>query len=211
LSSRLTASEAKIEEELKKQSEALGEVSARLSESRTLLYSVSSRITTGFRFEWFRKLGAEMKTMMFKIFRTNIAIYDTVLAIQRTLPSHLERTFIEEPFILNDAIGRVSPVHMQFISSWDAFDAVLQWRFKNVQGYKKVQNKDYVFHDQISKREISRKRPWDGAFRPGQKVTMSLVFFRKRGRSEKQKTEVSTSCPNCQNVSENSQDMEVEW
>ena len=81
------------------------------------------------RLDWVRQLGKDLKTFMRKIFVMNIATYKAVLDIRGCLPSHLERSLYQEPFILEDAIGRIAPVHMQFINSWEAFDSVLELRF----------------------------------------------------------------------------------
>jgi hypothetical protein len=66
-----------------------------------------------------------------------VATYKAVVALQAVLSSHLERLLIQEFLILEDEIGRISPVHMQFISSWEAFDSVLKIRLQKVQGYQK--------------------------------------------------------------------------
>ena len=81
------------------------------------------------RLDWIRQLGNDLKTFMRKIFVMNIATYKAILDIRGCLPSHLERSLYQEPFILEDAIGRIAPVHMQFINSWEAFDSVLELRF----------------------------------------------------------------------------------
>ncbi|KAF2266354.1 hypothetical protein CC78DRAFT_542595 [Lojkania enalia] len=48
----------------------------------------------------------------------------------------------EETFLLEDAIGRVAPVLLHYIGLWDAFDAVLEIRFCNQQGFKMVADKE---------------------------------------------------------------------
>ena len=83
------------------------------------------------RLDWIRQLGNDLKTFMRKIFVMNIATYKAILDIRGCLPSHLERSLYQEPFILEDAIGRIAPVHMQFINSWEAFDSVLELRFQS--------------------------------------------------------------------------------
>ena len=65
----------------------------------------------------------------------NFATYRAVIRLQNTLPSHLDRSLIEDPMILEDPIGRIAPVHLQFITSWDAFHSVLEIRFQNMPGY----------------------------------------------------------------------------
>jgi hypothetical protein len=100
--------------------------------------SVTSKIADALRLDWLRQLGAELRGYMHRIIAMNIATYHAVISIQTALPSHLERSLTEEPFMLEDAIGRVAPVHLQFVTSWDAFNAVLEIRFRDLQGFKKV-------------------------------------------------------------------------
>jgi hypothetical protein len=97
----------------------------------------------------------------------NVAIYRLVVDIRALLPSRLERTLVQEPFLLEDATGRISPVHLQFIASWNAFDAVLETRFRDLQGYKKMVCKEFVLQERSTRQDISRTRPWEGAFLPG--------------------------------------------
>jgi hypothetical protein len=140
---------------------------------------------------------------MRRIFIINIATYRAVIDIQSGLPSRLERSLYEEPFILEDAIGRIAPVHMQFISSWEMFDSVLELRFRDIQGYKKVQNKEYVFQENSTRREIDRSRPWVASFLPGQNMVMSMLF-EGSGSS-------TSSCPSCQTISKKPQDADAKW
>jgi hypothetical protein len=63
---------------------------------------------------------------------------------------------IEEPFILEDPIGRPAPVHLQFITSWDAFNAVLEIRFRSVQGHRKIVQKEYGLQEEVTGREINQ-------------------------------------------------------
>ena len=210
LNARFTHSEMKAEDEMQKQTAIVAEVRDRLKENNKLISGVTTKVFDALRFDWFRQLGSELKTMMNKIFRTNLATYEAVVSIQRVLPSHLERSMFRDPFILEDAIGRISPVHMDFINSWEAFDAILRLRFQDVQGFKKVQKKEFVLQEHATKREIKRTRPWECAFMPGQRVDMSLVFVKKA--SVEQSEEIpSTSCPNCRAVSNKSQDSEKQW
>lgn len=96
---------------------------------------------------------------MRKIYIMSIATYRAVIDIQGRLPGHLERSLYQEPFILEDGIGRIAPVHMQFISSWEAFDSVLELRFRRMQGYKMVQNKEYAIQDHATGRRLIDRGP----------------------------------------------------
>ena len=58
---------------------------------------------------------------------------------------------------------------MQFITFWEAFGSVLEMRFQDIQGYQKVQNKEYVFQENVTMRELDQSCPWEASFLPGQK------------------------------------------
>ena len=190
------------------QNALIQEVRDRLEENNALV-SASNAMTSKFRevlkFEWFTQFGAEIKGLMLRIININIATYNTVISIQEVISGGLQRSLAHEPFILEDAIGRISPVHLQFINSWDAFDAVLELRFRKIQGHSKVKRRAYILQEHSTKREISRTRRWEGAFLPGQRIDMSLIF------DSEEQSAIGTSCPSCKEVSENSQDSEIHW
>lgn len=142
---------------------------------------------------------------MQKTFFMNLAIYRTVLSIHTSLLDNLERSLIQEPFILEDAIGRVSPVHLQFICSWEAFEDVLEHRFRGVQGHDMVSRKAWVIQELATCRDISRKTPWSAAFLPGQKVGMDLLFWKQEVASE------TLTCPRCKTPFPGGYDRGVKW
>jgi hypothetical protein len=190
------------------QSVLLVEVREKLQDNNALVSasnSISAKLNGALKFEWFHELGAELKGFMQRIITINIATYNAVIALQGSLASSLEGSLIQEPFILGDAIGRISTVHMQFITSWEAFDAVLDRRFQGVLGHTKVKNREYTLQEHATRREITRSRPWEATFLPGQRIDMSLVF------SSEEKETTGTSCPSCQTASEGSQDAKVLW
>ena len=161
------------------------------------------KILQTLKVDWLRNIGKEIRCFVRKIFFTNVAIYKAILDIRGSLPIQLERCLYQEPFILEDGMGRIAPVHMQFISSWKAFDSVLELRFQGMQGYGMVQEKKYVMQESAAKREIERSRPWEASFLPGQKVVMSMLFDDAQGNM--------TSCPRCQTPSQMSQDSDIQW
>jgi hypothetical protein len=169
---------------------------------------LSGRIMDALRLEWLRNLGADLRTLMQKTYSMNVAIFQAVISIQGLLPSHLERTLIQEPFILEDAIGRLSPVHLQFICSWEAFEDVLEHRFRGLQGHNMVRDRLWVIQEVATYRDISREIPWETAFLPGQRVGMDLIF-RKQALSEEETG--TTSCPNCKAPSTGRHNFGVKW
>ena len=98
------------------------------------------------RFEWLRTLGQDIKNMMQGIFMMTLATYKVVGLVKSRLLSHLERSLFQEPLILEDSLGRIFPIGLQFINSWDAFDAMIHLRFRNQWGYEMVSQKKYVLH-----------------------------------------------------------------
>lgn len=152
------------------------------------------------------KLMASIKSTVNQALRSSqtglnisLATYHVVSNIQESLASPLERySLIQEPFILDDALGRIAPVHLQFITSWGALDKVLQLRFKGMQGSGKVKRKEFALQERATGREISRRLPWETAFRPGQTVEMSLIFresVKATGMLEGRST--TNPCPSC--------------
>ncbi|KAF2822424.1 hypothetical protein CC86DRAFT_423586, partial [Ophiobolus disseminans] len=154
--------------------------------------AVLGKVTDALRMDWLRQLGSELKGLVTRAIAMNVATYHAVLNIQKLLPSRLERGLIEEPFILEDPIGRIAPVHLQFVTSWDAFHAVLEIRFRDLQGLDKIEHKKYGLQDRATGREIEQSRSWQRAFLPGQRVEMNLIF--RSDVSEDSATN-NTTCP----------------
>jgi hypothetical protein len=202
---------------LQAQHEALTKVSNAVTETNTLISrmnTLSGQIVNGLA--TIGDLCTQAKTTMSKILFINVATYKMVLALKTSLPGYLERSLYSEPFILEDAIGRISPVHLQFISSWEALDAVLETRFRGLQGHDKVQSGLWTLQDHATGREISRRRNWEGAFLPGQKINMSLLFQREItvesfGPSTEAPTSNRAACPRCQADVLDSADVETQW
>jgi hypothetical protein len=135
------------------------------------------------------------------------ALAKMILSLETSLPGYLERSLFNEPFVLEDAIGRISPVHLQFISSWEALGAVLEARFRGLQGHERVQSGHWTLQDHATGREISRGRSWEGAFLPGQRVEMSMLFQRETTSENHQ-----AACPRCRaDISSSRDDEESRW
>ncbi|KAH7085738.1 hypothetical protein BKA63DRAFT_402029 [Paraphoma chrysanthemicola] len=194
---------------LGKQDAMLITINERLESTNRLINSgnaVTTKIAEALRLDWLRQLGTELKEYMRRIIAMNIATYHAVISIQSSLPGRLERGLIEEPFILEDAIGRIAPVHLQFVTSWDAFNAVLEIRFREMQGFQKIKKKQYGLQEKATKREIEQSRPWQRAFLPGQRIEMSFLFDTQDPESGVDKV----SCPGCQTTSSNPTDAEIQ-
>ena len=160
-----------------------------------------SRLVASVNIEWIRSLNVDIKGLLQNIYWTVSSTYEVILNIQQRLPSHLERRLYQEPFILEDAHNRFKPVYMDCITSWDVFDAWLEAQFRDLPGLAMVQNQRYVLHESATNRDIQRRRSWDNAFLPGQRIVMCMLF---------EDSFASSCCPKCYLVSPDTE-TDIEW
>lgn len=128
----------------------------------------------------------DLKDLMLKILKSNLQVYELMLNMHTNLPHQIAR---QQPLMFLDACGRLSPVHLEFITSAEAFLAVLKVRFKHL-GVRKIERGQFVLEEARTKRTIDLRRPWETCFLPGQRIEMSMVF-----------SQIETSkstCPSCQ-------------
>jgi hypothetical protein len=187
---------------LSKISDNVTETNALASRTNVLVSQVSGPIINGLI--QIGNLCAYIKTTVSTNFLITVAIYNMLSELKTTcLPGYAERSLFSEPVVLEDATGRICPVHLDFILSWEAFDAVIEMRFRGRQGHEMIQNGDWALQDHVTGREISRKRNWGRAVLPGQRVDMSMLFHRE--------TSVEAACPSCQADVSESLDAETRW
>ncbi len=199
------SSEEKAEIAIQKQHHLLKEIRDCLHENNKLTHAESwatPEIIESLRVDWTRSLGRFLNRCLQSILMTTFTTYKMVIDIRGRLPSHLERCLHQEPFLLEDSHGRIRPIYMDCINSWDAFDAWLEIQFRDLPGYRKVQNKHYVLHETVSNRDIERQRPWENAFLPGQRIVMCVLFTAYFG---------SNHCPRCFIESSAAVDSDVKW
>ena len=120
---------------------------------------------------------------------------------QQNIPQKLDKTWTQEPMILDDALGRIFPIHLEFINSWESFLFVLSGHFKCIPGNDKISRKEFLLHRQAGKC-IDFDLPWSEAFVPGVTVTMGVVFSRRRV--------ARSSCPLCHADNDDATDCEVQ-
>jgi hypothetical protein len=143
-----------------------------------------------------------------KIFQTNIRIFQVVCSIQTMLfhlPQQIER---QQPIYMIDALGKISPFHLEFVRSADALCAVLKSNFENVpSGLRKIENNEFILRNCATGRRIDLSKDWDTCFLPGQRIEMRMIFnwnARERGvcpacqtKCPRIKGKSDTQCPNC--------------
>ena len=144
----------------------------------------------------------------------------TIIRVQNEIPAQVP---LSKPVILLDARGRYFPFHLEFIDSAEvrvpshtqnlihtailklvlqAFTAVLKVRFRDV-GLRKIEKGQFALQDTRRKNALNLALPWKALIRPGQHISMSMIFRRKQ---------FSTGiCPNCGEENEESEAEEVEW
>lgn len=81
----------------------------------------------------------------------------TTIQIQKNVPPQV---LLQQPVILHDALGRIAPFHLEFISSAAALRAVLEVRFLNV-GHRKVVRHEYGLRDLRKRTAIDTSKPWE--------------------------------------------------
>ncbi|KAE8442530.1 hypothetical protein EG329_003245 [Mollisiaceae sp. DMI_Dod_QoI] len=133
-----------------------------------LILSISREITKCST----RNQSVNLQSIMLKVLDTNMKIYSIVLnmqELQQNMPPQIDR---QQPVIFDDAHGRIAPFHVEFINSFEAFQAVMEVRFRHVPGLKKVQKKEYRVEESLSHRMVNLRSTWESVFLPGRKFNM---------------------------------------
>jgi hypothetical protein len=153
---------------------------------------------------YFFALGADLKSFMSRIWTLNFKTYNAVVELQSRIPKEFGPCWIQEPLILTDALGRVAPIHLELINSWDVFDSVLAARFIDLPGEGKIARGEYAIHEASLERDIERSQPFAACFLPGRRLDMMMVF--------KDKPDLrSDSCPSCKAASNEDSFKTVQW
>lgn len=148
--------------------------------------------------QWLKQLGRRLTTIMFQLQSFAFKTYSVVLAINRKLEWLCnECLLLDSPMILTDSLGRRLPIHLQFINSWDAFDAAMEVRFRNLPGHRKIVQKEFELQDIHKSQDIKRSWPWDGAVTCGQQLRMKMIFKMTDNYIR------GTLCPGCRRRFEN--------
>lgn len=163
----------------------------RFEEANSLLQAAASdtkALGSRIDLDYFRSLGAELLSFMQNIWRINTMTYNAVASLQARIPAQLDRSWTQSPVMLEDALGRVTPFHLEFIDSWDAFESVLEVRFRQLPGHRKIKQKEYALRANVINRDVDNSMAFNRCFLPGQHYDMSMIFNAERAQS---------SCPAC--------------
>ena len=203
LTLRLETSERRLETLVQDQQLQLTELNDRVDANhRRMLAGCVTTSGVSEQLRWIRKFGQEIMSTMCELFVMTRTIYRTVVDIRDGLPSHAERILYGQSFVLEDPLGRTTAISLQFINSWDTFDAALEVRFRHQKGYNMIQQKQYVLHEGAANRDICRRFPWESELLPGQRIVMCMLFI-----------EYTTlgCCPSCYCVADSGEASDVKW
>jgi hypothetical protein len=201
---QLTENERTTQDAFAHQNGSLELIRTRLDEAKELIVEGNNLGKSLLdRLEWMQKLGSDLKRFMCQVITGNMAIYRQNLALQLAFAARVDRPLEEAPFMLEDAIGRMAPVHLRFITTWEAFDSVLEIRFEDKPGWNKIRKKEYALQESATGREISRASSFAETFLPGQRVAMSIIF------KTKTRNQGSATCPRCSEVATEPGDSDI--
>ncbi|OCK76927.1 hypothetical protein K432DRAFT_428373 [Lepidopterella palustris CBS 459.81] len=114
----------------------------------------------------------DLRDIMALIIMANFRIFDAILG-SRNIARQVE---YGSPVTFEDAHGRLFPINIQWLDTWEHFETALKWKFSKVPGLNKIEAGEYVLHDALSGRDIVRTQPIEHSLRPGRRVNMSVIF-----------------------------------
>ena len=139
---------------------------------------------------------------MTNIWTLSFSSYRILLDLQTRVPREFGPCWIQEPLTLTDALGRVAPIHLELINSWDVFEAVLEARFLNFPGERKIKSREYAISDSASEQDLVRSQAFASAFLPGRRIDMCMLF---------QEQGFDNCCPGCGQTSDSLDSTATTW
>ncbi|KAL9079208.1 MAG: hypothetical protein Q9157_001877 [Trypethelium eluteriae] len=94
----------------------------------------------------------EFQLMVALILSTNFRIFDLIASCSK-IPSQLS---FEQPVSFQDAHGRMLPIQVAWIDTWDHFETMLKWKFSTLPGLAKIERGEYVLTDPFGTKDIDR-------------------------------------------------------
>lgn len=159
------------------------------------------------KLDYVSRLGTEMSRTTSQILSMMYVVSGELSSI-RGVVLRLDRGVSDEHFILEDATGRIFPIHLKTITSWDAFEYILNDRFKGKKGAHRIRRKLYSLQERATRRDVDQSIEWEYAFLPHQRVDMSVIC---REGSKKMDEKPTSSCPWCHTLSPGETNLQVQW
>ncbi|KAK0717847.1 hypothetical protein B0T26DRAFT_304737 [Lasiosphaeria miniovina] len=148
------------------------------------------------RLGYIAQLGIELKSATTQVISILFTLAGELSSIRAAL-SQLERPLNgeHEHFLLEDPTGRLFPVYLRTVTSWEGFEFLLADRLKGKKGARRILRKRYVLKERATHRKVDRSKDWDAAFLPYQRVDMSLLC--REHLPAPSETAWLSSCPRC--------------
>ncbi|KAL8792264.1 MAG: hypothetical protein Q9195_005143 [Heterodermia aff. obscurata] len=121
----------------------------------------------------------------------------TIVKVSQNIPAQV---LLSDPVILLDARGRRAPFHLEFIDSVEALIAVLKVRFRDV-GLRRIERGQFALEDTARKRNLDLSKTWNAIVRPGQHISMSMIF--------RYRMFYGSYCPSCVHENESGEETEI--
>jgi hypothetical protein len=118
------------------------------------------------------------------------------------MPKQTGPCWIQKPVMLTDALGRVAPIHLELINSWEVFDSVLAARFLNLPGQKKLGRGEYALQGKEAIEDLERSRLFETCFIPGNDINMCFSF---------KATFPTNACPKCKKETNAAPESTTQW
>jgi hypothetical protein len=150
---KLESLDEKLEQTSKIQEAAITQLQSIVESGITRTQITLSDIQSDLKGGWWQQIGTEFKCIVSQIFQMSGTTLDTVQRIKERLQSR-SMAALARTFTFEDALGRVTQIDMVYVSSWDAFEGMLEACFRDCPGHDKVAKKDYVFQDQMTSEEL---------------------------------------------------------
>jgi hypothetical protein len=148
----------------------------------------------------------------FVIYNSVNKIHTSILQLQQassTANSLMTPLTHERIFYLRDAIGRESSITLNFITSYDALIAVLQIRFQDKPGIKKIRKNEFAIENRATGKDMDRSKPWESFFRPGLWFDMDMIF--QTDLDEDSEVSEEDTCPTCRTKSDKPRGLKITW
>lgn len=139
---------------------------------------------------------------MAKMCQSTLDNYNTLVDIQQRMPKQTGPCWIQEPITFTDPLGRVAPIHLELINTWEVFESVLAARFLNLRGQKKLQRREYALQGKDATADLERSRSFESCFVPGDDINMCFSF---------EATIPTNGCPKCGKETDAAIESTTQW
>jgi hypothetical protein len=147
-------------------------------------------------------LSLELQDFIAKMYKSMPSDFKSLINIQQKMTKQTGPCWIQEPVILADPLGRVAPIHLELINSWDVFEKVMDGRFLDLPGRKKLKRQEYALQDQDATANLERSQPFEACFIPGRTVGMCFNF---------EKSFPANACPKCEKETDTAASSTTQW